>query len=304
VVAVGSQAKEMLGRTPGHVTAVRPLVDGVISDFEVTEEMLAYLIGQAQKDAKKILGPRVVIGVPSGITSVEIRAVRDAAQNAGAREVHIVEEPMAAAIGIRLPVQEAVGSMVIDIGGGTCDIVVIALNGIVRSKNVRIAGDKLNDDIISYIRSEFKILIGEKTAEDLKIAIGSVCEGESPLEETVRGRDLVTGLPREVIITDADVHEAISQSMSHIIDAIKEVLETTPPEILSDVMQRGVYLVGGGALIRGLPELLSDVLKLPVHVADDPLRAVARGTGIILEHLDQYQDTLIANDDEQLTPTT
>jgi len=304
VVAVGSQAKEMLGRTPGHVTAVRPLVDGVISDFEVTEEMLTYLIGKAQKDAKKILGPRVVIGVPSGITSVEIRAVRDAAQNAGAREVHIIEEPMAAAIGTRLPVQDAVGSMVIDIGGGTCDIVVIALNGIVRSKNVRIAGDKLNDDIISYIRSEFKILIGEKTAEDLKIAIGSVCEGESPLEETVRGRDLVTGLPREVIITDADVHEAISQSMSHIIDAIKEVLETTPPEILSDVMQRGVYLVGGGALIRGLPELLSDVLKLPVHVADDPLGAVARGTGIILENLNQYQDTLIANDDEQLTPTT
>jgi len=304
VVAVGSQAKEMLGRTPGHVSAVRPLVDGVISDFEVTEEMLAYLIGKAQKDARKILGPRVVIGVPSGITSVETRAVRDAAQNAGAREVHIIEEPMAAAIGIRLPVQEATGSMVIDIGGGTCDIVVIALNGIVRSKNVRIAGDKLDNDIISYIRSEFKILIGEKTAEDLKIAIGSVCEGESPLEGIVRGRDLVTGLPREVIITDADVHEAISQSMSHIIDAIKEVLETTPPEILSDVMQRGVYLVGGGALIRGLPELLSDVLKLPVHVADDPLGAVARGTGVILEHLDQYQDTLIANDDEQLTPTT
>jgi len=304
VVAVGSQAKEMLGRTPGHVSAIKPLVDGVISDFEVTEEMLTYLIGKAQKDVRKILGPRVVIGVPSGITSVEIRAVRDAAQNAGAREVHIIEEPMAAAIGIRLPVQEAIGSMVIDIGGGTCDIVVIALNGIVRSKNIRIAGDKLDDDIISYIRSEFKILIGEKTAEDLKIAIGSVCEGESPLEETVRGRDLVTGLPREVIITDADVHEAISQSMSHIIDAIKEVLETTPPEILSDVMQRGVYLVGGGALIRGLPELLSNVLKLPVHVADDPLGAVVRGTGIILEHLDQYQDTLIANDDEQLTPTT
>lgn len=304
VVAIGSQAKEMLGRTPGHITAVRPLVDGVISDFEVTEEMLAYLLNKAQKDAKKILGPRVVIGVPSGITSVETRAVRDAAQNAGAREVHIVEEPMAAAIGIRLPVQEAVGSMVIDIGGGTCDIVVIALNGIVCSKNVRIAGDKLNNDIISYIRSEFKILIGEKTAEDLKIAIGSVFEGEAPLEETVRGRDLVTGLPREVIITDADVHEAISQSMSHIIDAIKEVLETTPPEVLSDVMQSGVYLVGGGALIRGMPELLSDVLKLPVHVADDPLGAVARGTGIILENLDQYRDILIANDDEQLTPTT
>ena len=304
IVAIGSQAKEMVGRTPGHITAVKPLVDGVISDFEVTEEILAYLINKAQKNSKKLFGPRVVIGVPSGITNVEIRAVRDAAKNAGAREVHIVEEPMAAAIGTRLPVHEPIGSMIIDIGGGTCDIVVIALSGIVRSKNVRIAGDKLNEDIISYIRSEFKILIGEKTAEDLKIAIGSVCEGESSLEETVRGRDLVTGLPREVIITDTDVHEAISQSMSHIVDAIKEVLETTPPEILSDIMQRGVYLVGGGALIRGLPELLSDVLKLPVRVADDPLGAVARGTGIILENLDQYQDTLIANDDEQLTPTT
>lgn len=303
VVAVGDQAKKMLGRTPGHITAVRPLVDGVISDFEITEEMLAYLINKAQKDNKKLLGPRVVIGVPSGITNVESRAVRDAARNAGAREVHIVEEPMAAAIGIRLPIQEALGNMVIDIGGGTSDIVVIALNGIVRSKNVRIAGDKLNQDIISYIRSEFKILIGEKTAEDLKIAVGAVLEESEPLEATVRGRDLVTGLPREVIITDSDIREAISQSVSHIIDATKEVLETTPPEVLSDVMQSGVYLVGGGALIKGMPELLHDLLKLPVHVSDDPLTAVVRGTGIILENMSQFKETLITTDDEQLSPT-
>jgi len=303
VVAVGAQAKEMLGRTPGHITAIRPLVDGVISDFEITEEMLSYLINKAQKDGKKLLGPRVVIGVPSGITSVETRAVRDAAKSAGAREIHIVEEPMAAAIGIRLPIQEAIGSMVIDIGGGTCDIVVIALDGIVRSKNIRIGGDKLNNDIISYIRSEFKILIGEKTAEELKIAVGAVLEGGEPLEATVRGRDLVTGLPREVIITDSDIREAISISISNIIDAAKEVLETTPPEVLADVMQEGVHLVGGGALIKGMSELLHDVLKLPVYVADDPLTAVVRGTGIILENLDQFKETLIASDDEQLSPT-
>jgi len=304
VVAVGAQAKEMLGRTPGHVVAVRPLVDGVISDFEITEEMLAYLINKAQKDNKKMFGPRVVIGVPSGITNVEMRAVRDAAKNAGAREVHIAEEPMVGAIGIRLPVHNPVGNMIIDIGGGTCDIVVIALDGIVRSKNIRVAGDKLDDDIISYIRSEFKILIGEKTAEELKIAVGSVLEGDIPLETTARGRDLVTGLPREVIITDSDVHEAISQSINHIIDATKEVLETTPPEILSDVMQRGAYLIGGGALIKGMSELLSDVLKLPICVADDPLTAVVRGTGIILENFEQYKDILITSDDEQLSPTT
>lgn len=304
VVAVGTQAKEMLGRTPGHVKAVKPLVDGVISDFEVTEEMLSYLINKAQKDSKKMLRPRVVIGVPSGITNVETRAVRDAAKNAGAREVHIVEEPMAATIGIRLPIREPVGSMIIDIGGGTSDIAILSLGGIVRSKNVRIAGDKLNADIISYIRSEFKILIGEKTAEELKIAACSVLPAGIPIEETIRGRDLVTGLPRQVVITDSDIREAISNSIDHLIDAIKEVLETTPPEVLSDVMQRGSFLVGGGALIKGMPELLNEMLKLPVSVADDPMTAVVRGAGIILEHIDAFEDILIANDDEQLSPTT
>lgn len=300
VVAVGTQAKDMIGRTPGHVVAIRPLVDGVISDFEVTEEMLAYLLNKAQENSKKLLGPRVVVGVPSGITNVETRAVRDAARNAGARQVHIVEEPMAAAIGIKLPIKEPVGSMIIDIGGGNCDIAVISLGGVVQSRNVRVAGVKLNEDIISFIRSEFKILIGEETAENLKIKVGSILpdeEGE-PIEMTVRGRDLVTGLPREVVITDADVREAIARSIDVLIDAIKEVVETTPPEVLSDVMQRGVFLVGGGALIKRLPEVLTSELKIPVFVADDPLTAVVRGTGMILEDLPFYEDVLIANEDE------
>jgi rod shape-determining protein MreB len=303
VVAVGTQAKNMLGRTPGHVVAIRPLIEGVISDFEVTEELLAYLLNRVERSGRKFLGPRVVIGVPSGITNVEVRAVRDAARNAGAREVHIVEEPMAAAIGIRLPIDEPVGTMIIDMGGGTCDIAVISLRGIVRSKNVRIAGDRLNADIASYIRSEFKILIGEKTAEELKIAICSVLGGREALETTVRGRDLVTGLPREVVITDTDIREAISNSIDNLLDSIREVLETTPPEVLADVMQRGVFLVGGGALIRGMPELLSEVLKIPVFVADDPMTAVVRGCGMILEHFEEYRDILLAHENE-LSPRT
>ncbi|MEX0917281.1 MAG: rod shape-determining protein [Candidatus Paceibacterota bacterium] len=298
VVAVGTQARNMLGRTPAHVVAIRPLVDGVISDFEVTEEMLSYLINKAQGEGKKLLGPRVVIGVPSGITNVETRAVRDAARNAGAREVHIIEEPMAGAIGIRLPVHDPVGSMIIDIGGGTTDVAVISLGGIVRSKNVRIAGDQLNNDIISYIRGEFKILIGEKTSEELKMAACSVLEGGEPIEATVRGRDLITGLPREVIITDSDLREAISSSLDNLIESIKEVLETTPPEVLSDVMQRGIYLTGGGALIRGMPELLTSILKIQVHVAEDPLTSVVRGTGIVLEDIERFREIFIESEDE------
>ncbi len=302
VVAVGKQAKEMSGRTPGHIVAIQPLVEGVVSDFEVTEEMLAYLINKAQEHRRTFLGPRVVIGVPSGITSVEIRAVRDAARNAGAREVHIIEEPMAAAIGIKLPVHDPIGSMIVDIGGGTCDVAIISLGGIVRSKNIRIAGDKLNQDISSYIRSEFKILIGDKTAEALKIKAGSLVEGDEPIEATVRGRDLVTGLPREVIITDADIREAISGSINHLVDAIKEVLETTPPEILSDVMQRGMYIAGGGALIQGLSEVIAESINIPIYVTSDPLTSVVRGTGIVLEDIDKFKDMLIENDNE-LTPT-
>lgn len=297
IVAVGAAAKEMLGRTPSHIIAIRPLVDGVISDFEVTEEMISYLIKKAELYSKKMLGPRVVVGVPSGVTNVEIRAVRDATKNAGAREVYIVEEPMAGAIGIRLPIHDPVGSMIIDIGGGTTDIAVISLGGIVRSKNLKIAGDKLNNDIISYIRNEFKILIGEKTAEYIKIAVGAVVPGES-LETTIRGRDLITGLPREVVITDSDIRESMSSSIELLVESAKEVLEITPPEILADVMNRGIHLVGGGALIKGLDVLLAQNLKIPVYIAEDPLTAIARGTGIILEELEKYNDVLIQNEDE------
>lgn len=303
VVAIGHDAKRMLGRTPEHITAVRPLVDGVISDFEVTEEFLAHLIRSAQGEKKKLFGPRVVIGVPYGTTNVERRAVRDAAKNAGAREVHVVEQPMAAALGIRLPVDDASGSMVVDIGGGTTDITVISLGGVVNGKNVKVAGDRLNSDIASYIRDEFKILIGERSAEDLKIQAGSIIPGTQPIEVTVRGRDLVTGLPREVVVTDADVREAIGPSIDTIVEAIKEVLETTPPEVVSDVMRRGIYLVGGGALIRGFDVFLSEWLKVPVYIADDPLTSVARGTGIVVENTERYRDIIVI-EDHALPPTT
>ena len=245
VVDIGHGAKRMLGRTPSHIIAIRPLVDGVISNFEVTEEMLSYLIKKTQdKVSKKILGPRVVVGVPSGITNVERRAVQDATKNAGAREVYIVEEPIAAAMGIRLPIHDPFGSMIIDIGGGTSDMAILSMNGVVVSKNIKIAGDRFDNDIISYIRDEFKILIGERTAENLKISIGSVIGGNSRLEKAVKGRDLITGLPKEVIITDSDIREALSHSISSFMESIKDVLEITPPEILSDIMHRGIFLVG------------------------------------------------------------
>jgi rod shape-determining protein MreB len=298
VVAIGTEARAMLGRTPTHILAIKPLVDGVISDFETTEEMISYLLGRATAGSSKILSPRVVVGVPSGITDVEIRAVRDATRNAGAGVVHIVEEPIAAAIGMRLPIHEPVGNMVIDIGGGTCDIAIISLGGVVKSKNLRIAGDKFNSDIVSYVRNQFKILLGEKTAEMVKTTIGSVLPTHAPLEMPVKGRDLVTGLPREIIITDTDVRDALSQSVESLVEAVREVLESTPPEILSDIMQRGLYLSGGGALVKGLPELFENEINIPVHVAADPLTAVARGTGIILEDLESFKGLLIENESE------
>lgn len=298
VVSIGAHAKQMLGRTPGHVVAIRPLVDGVISNFEVTEEMLTYLINKSNKISKKNIRPRVVIGVPSGITSVEIRAVYDATKNAGAREVHIVEEPMAAAIGIKLPVNEPVGSMIVDIGGGTTDIAVISLGGIVKSKNLHIAGDRLNSDIVNYAREEFRILIGERTAESVKIAIGSARKGMKGMEAAIRGRDLITGLPREIIVTDTEIREALNRSISGLIEGIKEVIETTPPEVISDVMSRGIILVGGGALLRGLDELLAETLKVPVYVANDPLTAVVRGAGIILDNMEEFKEVLIEHESE------
>ena len=298
VVAVGMEAKNMLGRTPPHIVAVKPIVDGVISDFEITEEMLHYLLNKTQIIQNKFLGPRVVVGVPSGITNVETRAVRDATRNAGASEVFIVEEPMAAAIGMHLPVHEPVGSMIIDIGGGNTDIAVLSLGGVVSSKNIKIAGNKLNEDITSYIRSEFKIVVGEKTAENIKIAITSLLPEDKLLEIPARGRDLITGLPREVIITDADVREAISHSIEMLVNATKEVLEITPPEVLSDIMHRGIHLSGGGALIKGLAEILHQEVKMPVYIAEDPLTSVVRGTGIILERMDKFMDVLIKEDSD------
>lgn len=302
VVAVGAQAKNMLGRTPAHIVAVQPVVDGVISDFEITSEMLSYLINKAQAGHSKLLGPRVVVGVPSGVTSVEVRAVRDAARAAGAREVHIIEEPMAAAIGIELPVHEPRGSMVIDIGGGTTDVGVISLGGLVNARNIRVAGDRFNADIISHLRNEFKTLIGDKTAEEIKIAAAAVTRSREPLSVVARGRDLVTGLPREVVISEEDIRNAIGHSIDELVDAIKEVVETTPPEIVADIMQRGAHMAGGGAQIRGIPEFFSRALGVPVVVAHDPLTAVVRGTAAVLDDIDLYREALLKSDDE-LLPT-
>ncbi|MEK7179589.1 MAG: rod shape-determining protein [Patescibacteria group bacterium] len=297
VVAVGKEAKAMLGKTPAHIRVVRPLSHGVISDFEVTEELLAYLINKAQGNRMRLFGPRVVIGVPTGVTNVQSRAVRDAARNAGAREAIILEEPVAGAIGAKLPVAEALGTMVLDIGGGTTDIAVIALKGVVASKSSHVAGDRFNENIIDFVRSEFKLGIGERTAEDVKIAIGAVVPLPEPLSRSVRGRDYATGLPREILLTDAHVREAIAPSLDALMDAMKEVIEATPPELLSDVLERGVTVFGGGALLRGLPHILAKMLGVPVRVAPDPLSAVVRGAGIVTEDPAPYEDFFIDEED-------
>lgn len=295
ILAIGSEAKKMVGRTPSHIVASRPLVQGVVSDFEVTEKMLRYFFDRVRRQFFGFLPqrPRVVIGIPSGVTEVEKRAVEDAARNAGAREVYLVEEPMAAAIGARLPVQEASGSMIIDIGGGTSEIAVISLGGIVVSKSLRIAGDKLNDDIIRYSRDEFKLLLGERTAEDIKIVIGSAYKLDEPLEVPMRGRDLITGLPREMVINDTHIRKAIARSIQTLVDAVKSAIEETPPELVADIMARGIYLAGGGSLLRGLDTLLEEETEMPVKITDDPLTAVVRGCGIILEDLDKLSEVLV-----------
>ena len=298
LVAVGNDAKTMLGRTPAHIEVIRPLVDGVISDFEMTEEMLSYLISKVREGTRTLIAPRVLVGVPSGITNVEMRAARDAVLNAGAREVFLIEEPVAAAIGSKLPVHKAQGSMIIDIGGGTTDIAVISLSGIVTSRNIKVAGDKLNQEIVTYIRDQFKVLVGDKTAEETKIVLASVEAEDEAKELVVRGRDVVTGLPREVVITSTDVRQAIAPSIHSIVEAVRDVIERTPPEVLSDVMQRGIYLSGGGALIPGVGALLEEILKVPVIVVPDPLRAVIRGNGMVLENMEAYAELLIEKEGE------
>ncbi len=297
LVAVGNEAKIMLGRTPTHIEVIRPLVDGVISDFEITEEMLAHLINQVRQTTKMLVAPRVIIGVPSGITNVEVGAARDVALNAGARSVFLIEEPMAAAVGAKLPVSTASGNMIIDIGGGTTDIAVISLQGVVVSRNLRVAGDRFDRDIVSYLRDQFKVLVGEKTAEEAKIKLASIEDHRAETKEMVlRGRDVVTGLPREVVITDSDIRQAIAHSVDLIVDVARGVIEETPPEVLSDIMQRGISLSGGGALIPGATELLEAALKVPVVVVPDPLRTVIRGSGTILEQLDKYEEVFIDNE--------
>lgn len=297
VVAVGKEARIMLGKTPAHIRVVRPLSHGVISDFEVTEELLTYLINKAQGGRVRLFGPRVVIGVPTGVTNVQSRAVRDAAKNAGARDAIIMEEAVAGAIGSKLPIDEAVGTMVLDIGGGTTDIAVIALKGVVSSKSSHVAGDRFNENIIDFVRSEFRLGIGERTAEDVKIGIGAVVPLEDVLSRSVRGRDLPTGLPREITLTDAHVREAIAPSLDALMDVMKEVIEATPPELLSDVLQHGVTVFGGGALLRGLPQVLAKMLGVPVRIAPDPLTAVVRGAGIVTEDPGPYEDFFIDEED-------
>ncbi|KKQ51134.1 MAG: Cell shape determining protein, MreB/Mrl family [Parcubacteria group bacterium GW2011_GWD2_38_11] len=300
VLAIGRDAKRMVGKTPGHIVATRPLVDGVVSDFEVTTQMLKYFIEKVNKDSFTFSPkPRVLIGIPSRITEVEKKAVIDAAMSAGAREAFLIEEPMAAAIGARLPVTDARGNMVVDIGGGTSEIAVISLGGIVSARSLRVAGDEMNEDIIRYCRDEFNLLIGEKSAEDVKIAIGSAYPLKEQMKVTVRGRDLVSGLPKEVIVNDEQIREAISRSIRIIVNNVKTVIEETPPELLSDIMQRGIILAGGGGLIRGLDKLVANQTEMPVRMMEDPLTAVVRGVGIVLEDLESLKDVLVEDQREK-----
>jgi rod shape-determining protein MreB len=295
VLAIGDEAKKMVGKTPASIVATRPLVDGVVSDFEVTEQMLKYFINKVHRETYSIFPrPRVVVGIPSGVTEVEKRAVEDASGNAGARQTFLIEEPMAAAIGARLPIQDAAGSMIVDIGGGTTEVAIISLGGIVASRSLRIAGDELSDDIIQYAREEFNLQIGERTAENIKIAIGSAYPMGGNLKEMpMRGRDLVTGLPKEIMVTPDQVRAALTKSVREIVEAVKITIEETPPELVADIMDRGIILAGGGALLKGLDLMLHRETKMPVHIAEDPLTAVARGTGLVLEDIDALKEVLV-----------
>ncbi len=301
ILAIGEEAKKMVGRTPSYITATRPLVNGVISDFEVTEQMLKYFIEKAVAGSKKWFGfgytPRVIIGIPCGVTEVERKAVIDVAKNAGARTVFLIEEPLASAIGAKLPIQEAGGNFIVDIGGGTTEVAVISLGGIVTFRSLKVAGDKLNDDIIQFAQKEYKLLIGERTAEFIKINIGSAMPLKDKKEMPMRGRNLITGLPEEVVVFNDDIQRALERSVRQIVSAIKTTIEETPPELLADVMTNGIYLAGGGSLLKGLDQLIARETKMPCRIIDDPLTSVVRGCGIALENIEML-GSLIAKDDE------
>ncbi|MBN1291568.1 MAG: rod shape-determining protein [Candidatus Latescibacteria bacterium] len=292
VLAVGHEAKEMVGRTPGEIVTVRPLREGVIADFEVTEEMLRTLLRRVIKN-RFLVRPRIVVGVPSGITEVEKRAVRLSAERVNAREVYLVGEPMAGAIGVGINVHEPVGSMIIDIGGGTSEIAVIALSGIVNgATSIRIGGDKLDDAIVQYLKKNYNILIGERTAEEIKKEIGSACKLDEELETQIKGRDLVAAIPRTITVSSVEIRDALAEPLNAITEAVMLSLERTPPEVAADILDRGIILTGGGALLRGLDRRLRDETNLPVHVAEDPLTCVVRGTGKILENIAAYRKVL------------
>ncbi len=282
VQAVGEEAKQMLGRAPGSITAIRPMKDGVIAHFEVTEKMISSFIRKVHNNRKTLVRPRVVIAVPSGITQVEKRAVRDSAESAGAREVFLIEEPMAAAIGVDLPVQEPTGNMIIDIGGGTTEVAIISMSGIVYSRSVRIAGDEMDEAIVNYIKKKYNLLIGERTAEEVKIHIGSAYPMEKRMTMEVKGRDLVAGIPKTLIISDEEVREALNETFGTIVEAVKIALERTPPELAADIVDKGLVVAGGGSLIKGLDALLQEATGLPITLAMDPLSAVALGAGKVL----------------------
>jgi rod shape-determining protein MreB len=291
VLAIGSAAKEMMGRTPGGIDAIRPLKDGVIADFDISERLIADFIRRVVKH-KFLMKPRVVVSVPSGITGVEKRAVRDSAENAGAREVYLIQEPMAAAIGVGLPVDQPSGSMIIDIGGGTSEIAIIALNGIVNDTSIRVAGDEFNEAIIMYLKKNYNLLIGELTAEEIKMSIGSAFPLDKELSMEIKGRDLVAGVPKNLKLSSVQVREALSETADIIVEAVRQTLERTPPELASDILERGIILTGGGALLRGLDKRLRQETNLPVNVAEDPLTCVARGTGKVLSDFSGYSKVL------------
>jgi rod shape-determining protein MreB and related proteins len=282
VQAVGMEAKQMLGRAPGTIIAIRPMKDGVIAHFEVTEKMIRHFIQKVHNNRKTLVRPRVVIAVPSGITQVEKRAVRDSAESAGAREVFLIEEPMAAAIGVDLPVQEPTGNMIIDIGGGTTEVAIISMSGIVYSKSIRIAGDEMDEAIVNYIKRKYNLLIGERTAEEVKISIGSAYPMEKRITMEVKGRDLVAGIPKTLVVSDEEIREALTETFGTIVESVKIALERTPPELAADIVDKGVVVAGGGSLIKGLDTLLKEATGLPITLAEDPLSAVALGAGKVL----------------------